>query len=635
MGPQLSPSRRGRTGWWWIALPAVAVTAIIAWVVAGGGTAPRSAPDLVATATRATLSVTVGAVGHVTTAGAPIVVGGSAQAPSAGATGPAPGAAGSVFPMAAGHVRRVLVRVGEVVTAGEPIAVIDDDGTAAANLLQARSDLTAALIDLRIKQRHDPASGQPATPQEVDAAVSALGLARARLSRLRGGAPPPDVAAARGELLKARQDLTTAVATRGPAQVAARSAVRAARARLATLNGAPDPVELAAAQADLARAEQEQAALLTAAAPPSPASVAAADAAVALAQQHVADATAAAIPGDVAAARAELAKAVADREALISRPPPPGDAQRTAAARAVTAAQTRVDALRHPAREKVAAAQADLARARADLRALDGPAGRASLAALRASVAAAQAKLAGATLTARDAISAAAVDVRRASGDLAALEQRGAPASPLEVSLSQARVSAAARRLALAKRVARRLTVTAPTAGTVTAVLAVTGSTADGTTPVARIQDLRRLTVGFDLSEFDVARVRVGAPATVTVDALGGARYRGRLTSVSPVGIDNGGVVTYPATVALVRAARLRPGMSVSVRVVVTRRRDVVVVPDSAVAHHGGHATVTVIRRGGATIPRTVTTGLTVDGRTEIRTGLRAGDRVAVPRPAG
>ena len=49
----------------------------------------------------------------------------------------------------------------------------------------------------------------------------------------------------------------------------------------------------------------------------------------------------------------------------------------------------------------------------------------------------------------------------------------------------------------------------------------------DATTPIASVTNLKRLAVRVDLSEFDVARVKSGLKATVSVDALGGNPVEG------------------------------------------------------------------------------------------------------------
>jgi HlyD family secretion protein len=182
------------------------------------------------------------------------------------------------------------------------------------------------------------------------------------------------------------------------------------------------------------------------------------------------------------------------------------------------------------------------------------------------------------------------------------------------------------------------LTVRAPSAGTVTALMTARGAPVDTSTPIATVADLDRLAVSVDLSEFDVAQVRPGLKAVVSVDALGGKSFSGIVLFAAPTGTDNGGVVTFPVRVGLSHARGLRPGMNVSVRITVARRHDVLLVPLEAVTQDGGESTVTVKDDSGGETARTVKLGLTNNKSAQIVKGLHAGERVVLTEaqaPAG
>jgi macrolide-specific efflux system membrane fusion protein len=644
---------------------AFAAVAAIVWGSRGNGGSPGGQGRLVA-AERGDVSVTVGGIGHITTltgaARVAVAVPGTASPVGAstgaagggtgGGTGPSGtggggsggggtgagggGGAGSggqapadaVFPAVAGHVTRLLVRTGDRVAAGQPIARLADDGTIASNLLQARSDLQTARVELAQKRVHDPALGLPATPAEIQAGHQAVLAARAKLERTLGPPLPADLATARQDVAKAVADLRAARAGGHEAVAAAQLAVDAARHRLQVLAGSPDPAEVNAARLEVAKAALDQQALLAPPPAPGPAAVAAADAAIALAQRKLADAEAAGNAGDAATARAELAKAQADREALFPAPAPPSDLARTAAQLAIDAAQAKLDGLLHPPAATVGAARSELAKARADLAAARAAHGAAASGAARAAVTTARRKLAQVTgRPASDVVSAARLDVRKAQADLAVLGQRSAPASRGDLALAGLKVDVGRQRVALAGEMARRLTVVAGGSGTVTSVLTSDGAAVDPTTPVARVQDLRHLVVALDLSEFDVGRTRVGAPALVSVDALGAKRFGGHVVDVALTGADTGGVVNFPVIVALKAGGRLRPGMSASVRVIVRRARDVVRVPLAAIVDGG----VMVRTASGTLRRRDVRLGLRGAQFVEVRAGLRPGERVLLP----
>ncbi len=52
-------------------------------------------------------------------------------------------------------------------------------------------------------------------------------------------------------------------------------------------------------------------------------------------------------------------------------------------------------------------------------------------------------------------------------------------------------------------------------------------------------------------SESDVTKVKVGQPATVSIDALTGVQLAAHVSSIAPTGTTSSGVVSYAATLTL------------------------------------------------------------------------------------
>jgi RND family efflux transporter MFP subunit len=214
------------------------------------------------------------------------------------------------------------------------------------------------------------------------------------------------------------------------------------------------------------------------------------------------------------------------------------------------------------------------------------------------------------------------------------LRARGRPSAAL-TAFAELKVRAARARLTGARLATQLLTVRSPSGGTVTALLTIPGAPVDASTPIAAVANLDRLAVSVDLSEFDVAQVRRGMNATVSVDALGGKTFAGRVLFAALSGNDNGGVVTFPVRVGLKRAGGLRPGMNVSVRIMVAQHRDVVQVPlDAVTSDEEDRPIVTVLGPEGES-SRRVTLGLENNKNVEIIKGLEEGERVMVAAEEG
>jgi HlyD family secretion protein len=101
--------------------------------------------------------------------------------------------------------------------------------------------------------------------------------------------------------------------------------------------------------------------------------------------------------------------------------------------------------------------------------------------------------------------------------------------------------------------------------------------------------------------------------------------------SVSPSASALSGVISYYATVRLTQSdPRLRNGQTAQAAVLTTALDDVLTVPNAAVRRDGAKSTVTVLGFDG---PRTVEfqPGVVGDDRTQVLSGLTAGDEVVVP----
>jgi hypothetical protein len=128
------------------------------------------------------------------------------------------------------------------------------------------------------------------------------------------------------------------------------------------------------------------------------------------------------------------------------------------------------------------------------------------------------------------------------------------------------------------------------------------------------------------LSESEVGSVRVGQPATVTVEALESTKLAAHVVSVATLPTSTSGVVSYDVTFQLEQVEpALKPGMSATAEVVV-KQAEGINVPTSAIS--GG--AVTVVRKG-KHVRQPVVTGLAGNATTIVLSGLKAGEEIALP----
>ncbi|MBV9822748.1 MAG: efflux RND transporter periplasmic adaptor subunit [Actinobacteria bacterium] len=203
------------------------------------------------------------------------------------------------------------------------------------------------------------------------------------------------------------------------------------------------------------------------------------------------------------------------------------------------------------------------------------------------------------------------------------------PASAEQLTADRAQIDAAAADLVLAQRNLSAAVLTSPISGTVAAVAIQRGQTVSANSGSITVVGGGREQVSTTVSLADVDSVKVGDPATVTVDGVA-APLPGRVSSIGLLNTTTGSSTSYPVTVLLdPTTAKLFDGSGASVTIRVATVKGVLTVPSSAVHTTGRLPTVTVIRNGKAS-----TTGITVGAvgsdRTEVRSGLSAGDQVVL-----
>ncbi len=137
------------------------------------------------------------------------------------------------------------------------------------------------------------------------------------------------------------------------------------------------------------------------------------------------------------------------------------------------------------------------------------------------------------------------------------------------------------------------------------------------------------MTMTVALSESSISQVHVGQPATITMDALTGVELASHVTAISTVGTTSSGVVSYNATLTPDQSdPRIKPGMSASASVVVGQAQGVTV-PNQAITGTSSLGTVQVLKNGKTTAQQVIV-GLRGDSRTQIISGLSAGQQVVI-----
>jgi multidrug efflux system membrane fusion protein len=154
-------------------------------------------------------------------------------------------------------------------------------------------------------------------------------------------------------------------------------------------------------------------------------------------------------------------------------------------------------------------------------------------------------------------------------------------------------------------------------------------------TQIVTLTDLSTLYANFTVTEKESAKLKVGHAVRLAVDAYPGRTFEGKITAIEPQiasdtrNIRVQGTIDNPDHI-------LKPGMFTTTTVVLPDKAAVVTVPETAVDYTLYGDSVFLITekkeddgKTSLTVVRTfVRTGNRVEGRAEILSGLKAGDRV-------
>ena len=215
------------------------------------------------------------------------------------------------------------------------------------------------------------------------------------------------------------------------------------------------------------------------------------------------------------------------------------------------------------------------------------------------------------------------------------LEEMLAGADSLQVALKQSELDSA--RVALNKALEQLESakegypIVAPFDGVVAKVNVNQGDEVNANTVVIELIDSSAFEMSAIVDEIDVANLKLGQKATVTLDAFSDLELIGSVSSISAFSQTQSGVVSYPISISLIvpENIQLLQGMSATATIEINLASNALLVPKKAISGTGDRAMVMVMVDGQAQ-PRMVTVGATDGTQTEVVNGLQEGDVVVV-----
>jgi HlyD family secretion protein len=243
-------------------------------------------------------------------------------------------------------------------------------------------------------------------------------------------------------------------------------------------------------------------------------------------------------------------------------------------------------------------------------------------------------------------IAQSALDDAHSLVDVADNRKRAAQS---QLVVSQAKVAEARAQVAQAKAAAERAaedvanaTIRAPIRGTVLSRDVEIGSPVSSilnlganATLVMTLGDITQVFVRGKVDEADIGRVRLGQPARIRVETFKDKTFNGRVTQISPMGVEKDNVTNFEVRVSIDNPGKeLKANMTANAEIVLEEHADSLIVPEAAItydAQKNAFAQVPApgVKTGVRKVP--VKVGIGNGTRIQIVDGLKAGDKVVLP----
>jgi len=162
----------------------------------------------------------------------------------------------------------------------------------------------------------------------------------------------------------------------------------------------------------------------------------------------------------------------------------------------------------------------------------------------------------------------------------------------------------------------------------------VTSSATNSATSASIVAIASGLEILARVPEVDIGQIRIGQAVEISADAFPSKTYKGQVRLIAPEAIIEQNVTSFQVRIRLLTGQdELKSGMNTDLRFLGDTLSNVLTVPTVAIVTQDGKTGVLVANADNQPEFRAITLGTTVDDRTQVLSGLQAGDRIFVTRP--
>jgi HlyD family secretion protein len=153
-------------------------------------------------------------------------------------------------------------------------------------------------------------------------------------------------------------------------------------------------------------------------------------------------------------------------------------------------------------------------------------------------------------------------------------------------------------------------------------------------TLVVVLGDISKVYVKGNVDEADIGAVRLGQPARIKVETFRDKQFEGKVTQISPMGVDKDNVVSFEVEVSIDNASgELLANMTANAEIVLEQHKGTLIVPEAAIIYDSKrNASVDVVAPGtkNGRERKPIKVGVSNGTKTEVLSGLTEGQKVVL-----
>jgi len=199
------------------------------------------------------------------------------------------------------------------------------------------------------------------------------------------------------------------------------------------------------------------------------------------------------------------------------------------------------------------------------------------------------------------------------------------------IEAQKAQINSAAANVTIIKSQLAKMSLLSPIDGIVTQMNIEVGETVSPNLPLISIFSKNKFQIETMISEAEIAKIKVGDPAKITLDAFGNDNvFDAKIISIDPAEIMSEGTPTYKVTLEFEKEySEIKSGLTANIDIISEKHENVIIVPQRAIITKNNEKFV-LVKNGDQLEERKIQTGIRgSDGNIEIISGLNETDSIA------